>query len=298
MSLRQLTALIALGAIWGVSYIFIRVAVEPIGPILLMFIRVAFSALILFAYSKLRHLPLNIRSRWRQFLILGFFASALPFTLIAWAELTVTAAMAAILLSTTPLFTAFVAAVGLGEPLTVNKMIGALLGIVGVTLTVGGNAMELSVEFLTATFALLAAALSYAASGVYAKRNFSEVDALSLSTGQLSGSAIILAPVSLVDLPLHTVSAVVIVSLLGLVIACTVLAFQLYYYLIISAGPMQALTVTLLVPVFGLIWGALLLGENISPGMLAGLVIVLCSVGLVTGMISPRRRDLRRARSA
>lgn len=292
MTFTQLAALVTLGAIWGASYIFIRVAVEPFGPALLMFIRVALSAIILLAYAKLRRVSLDIRRHWRRFLLLGFLASALPFTLIGWAELTVTASMAAILMSTTPLFTALIAAVALGEPLTVYKMIGALLGIVGVTLTVGGSPMEMNAEVVAATVALLAATLCYSLGGVYAKRSFAGVNSMSLSTGQLIGSSFILAPVSLVDLPMHEVSDTAVLAMLALVVLCTAFAYQLYYYLIISAGPTKALTVTLLVPIFGVIWGALLLQESISPGMIVGLLLVLFSVGLVTGMISPRARDL------
>ena len=292
MSFTQLAALITLGAIWGASYIFIRVAVEPLGPALLMFIRVALSAIILLAYARLRRIPLDLRRHWRRFLALGFFASALPFTLIGWAELTVTASMAAILMSTTPLFTALIAAPALGEPLTAYKLIGALLGIVGVTLTVGGSPMEMNDEVLAATLALLGATLSYSLGGVFAKRSFAGVSSMSLSTGQLLGSSFILAPVSLVDLPLPALSSTVLLAVLALVALCTAFAYQLYYYLIISAGPIHALTVTLLIPIFGVIWGALLLQERISAGMIAGLLVVLFSVGLVTGMIGPRAREL------
>ena len=292
LSLKQLTALLALGALWGASYIFIRVAVEPIGPVLLMFLRAASTAAILLAYARARRIQLNIREHWRKFLVLGFFGSALPFTLIAWAELTVTGSMAAILMSTTPLFTAFVAAVGLGEPLTPYKLIGALLGIVGVSITVGGSPLALNPEVIAATLALLAATLSYAMGGVFAKRFLGGLDNLSMSTGQLLCAAIILAPLSALDLPVHELPATAVWATLALVVLCTAFAYQLYYYLVISAGPLQALTVTLLIPVFGLIWGALLLDESISAGMIGGLVIVLVSVGLVTGMIAPGKRAI------
>lgn len=292
MSLKQLAALLTLGALWGVSYIFIRIAVEPVGPVLLMFIRAALTAAILLAYARARRIQLNIREHWRKFLVLGFFGSALPFTLIAWAELTVTGSMAAILMSTTPLFTAFVAAIGLGEPLTPHKLIGALLGIVGVSITVGGSPLALSPEVIAATLALLAATLSYATGGVFAKRFLGGLDNLSLSTGQLLCAAIILAPFSALDLPVHKLSTVAVLATLGLVVLCTAFAYQLYYYLVISAGPLQALTVTLLIPVFGVFWGALLLDESISAGMIGGLVVVLFSVGLVTGMIAPGKRAI------
>ncbi len=292
MSLPQLAALVALAAIWGASYIFIRVAVESIGPVPLMFVRVAFSAALLIAYARWRRIRLDIRRHWRRFMLLGFLASALPFTLIGWAELTVTASMAAILMSTTPLFTALVASVGLGERLTCLKLVGAFMGIVGVALTVGGSSLEMNAEALAATGALLLATLSYALGGVYAKRSFSGVNSMSLSAGQLAASSCILAPLSLLDLPVEAPPLDAALATLALVVLCTAVAYQLYYYLIISAGPTQALTVTLLIPIFGVIWGALLLQESISPGMLVGLLIVLLSVGLVTGMVAPGKRGM------
>ena len=289
MSFTQLAALITLGAFWGASYIFIRIAVEPMGPLFLMFARVALSGLILVAYARWRGQRLNIRGHWRKFIVLGFLGSALPFSLIAWAELTVTASMAAILMSTTPLFTTLVAAVGLGEELTPAKLIGALLGIIGVAITVGGSDMTLGADVIAATLALLGATFSYAVGGVYAKRAFTGLNNMSMSSGQLIAAAFILAPVSLADLPHETPPMEALWATLGLVVICTAVAYQLYYYLIISAGPTKALTVTLLVPVFGVIFGAILLGESISPGIIIGLLVVLLSVGLVTGLISPKR---------
>ena len=292
MSIAQLGALFFLGAIWGASYIFIRVAVEPFGPVFLMFARVALTVPILLGYARLRAIDLQIRVHWRQFLVLGFLGSALPFTLIAWSELTVSGSMAAILTSATPLFTTLVAVPGLGERLTAYKLIGALLGIMGVSIVVGGSPMTLDARFLLATLALLGAALSYALGGVYAKRTFHGVNNLSMSSGQLIAAALILAPLSLFNLPRELPPSDAILTLLALVVLCTAFAYQLYYYLIISAGPIQALTVTLLVPIFGVIWGALWLGERVSPGMILGLLIVLFSVGLVTGMVSPKRPRL------
>lgn len=288
MSMRQLGALLLLGAIWGASFIFIRIAVEPFGPIFLMFVRVALTGLILYGYARLRRLPLQIRGHWRKFLLLGILGSALPFTLIAWSELTLTGSMAAVLNSATPLFTSIAAAVGLGERLTPSKLIGAVLGIIGVALIVGGSPLNESPVFFAAVLANLGAALSYAVGGVFAKRAFYGVDNLSLSVGQLGMSALILAPFAAVSPPHETPSLEAMLSLLALIALCTALAYQLYYYLIISAGPTKALTVTLLSPLFGVIWGAMWLNESVSSSMIAGLLIILFSVGLVTGIMSPR----------
>jgi len=289
VSLLQLGALTLLGAIWGASFIFIRIAVEPFGPTFMMLIRVALAGILLFGYARFSGVKLQIRSHWRQFLILGALSSAIPFTLIGWAELTITGSMAAILNSTTPLFAAGVAAVFLGERLTIYKVIGAVMGIIGVSFIVGGSPITFDTMFIMATLASLGAAFCYALGGVFAKRAFAGVDNMSMSTGQMIGATAILMPISVVNIPQDIPPTDAILALLGLAIFATAIAYRLYFYLIISAGPTKALTVTLLVPVFGVIWGALLLNEPISSGMLIGLVIILLSVGLVTGMISPQK---------
>lgn len=289
MSLLQLGALTLLGAIWGASFIFIRIAVEPFGPIFMMMIRVGLAGILLYGYAKFSGATLQIRPHWRKFLILGALSSAIPFTLIGWAELTITGSMAAILNSTTPLFTAGVAAIWLGERLTIYKMIGAVMGIIGVSFIVGGSPITIDTMFILATCASLGAAFCYALGGVYAKRAFAGVDNMSMSTGQMIGATAILMPVSVVSIPIEIPPTDAILALLALAVFATAIAYRLYFYLIISAGPTKALTVTLLVPVFGVIWGAMLLNEPISSGMLIGLVIILLSVGLVTGMIAPQK---------
>ena len=158
------------------------------------------------------------------------------------------------------------AAVGLGEELTLAKLIGAVLGIIGVAITVGGSDMTLSAEVIAATLALLGATLSYAVGGVFAKRAFTGLNNMSMSSGQLIGAAFILAPVSLADLPQQAPPMEAVWATLALVVVCTAIAYQLYYYLIISAGPTKALTVTLLVPVFGVIFGALVAAGEHQPG--------------------------------
>lgn len=292
MSLRQLGALTLLGAIWGASFIFIRIAVEPFGPIFMMLIRVALSSLLLYGYAKLTSVELQIRQHWRKFLILGALSSAIPFTLIGFSELTLTGSMAAILNSTTPLFTTFVAAYFLNERLTVYKIIGAVMGIIGVSFIVGGSPIVLNSAFIIATLASLGAALCYAFGGVYAKRAFEGVNNMTMSTGQMVGATVVLFPFSVVSIPQHAIPMDAIWALMALSIFATVFAYRLYYYLIISAGPTKALTVTLLVPVFGVIWGAFLLNEPISSGMIVGLALIMLSVGLVTGMIAPQKRKI------
>src|ERR687893_2810353 len=138
MGTRDLGALLLLGTLWGASYMFIRVAVPALGPFTLMGLRVALAASILAVYAAVlaRGMP-KLRSRWREFLIVGTTNSAIPFSLIAAAEIELTASLAAILNSTTALFVAVVAAVWIGESMTVKKVMGLLLGFAGVVVLVG-----------------------------------------------------------------------------------------------------------------------------------------------------------------
>src|SRR5215203_5471163 len=151
MAARDLGALILLAALWGASYIFIRVAVPALGPFVLMGARVALAsgALALYAVILARGMP-KFRSRWKEFLIVGAANSAIPFTLIAAAEIELTASLAAILNSTTALFVAVVAAVWIGESLTVRRVVGLLLGFAGVVVLVGWDPVPLNGAVLLA----------------------------------------------------------------------------------------------------------------------------------------------------
>jgi drug/metabolite transporter (DMT)-like permease len=284
MGARDLAALILLGALWGASFIFIRVGVPVLGPFVLMDLRVllAAAALVLGAVAVGR-LP-KLRSHWRRFLVLGFLNAAVPFTLIAASEINLTASLAAILNSTTPLFTAVVAAVWIGEALTPRRIFGLLLGIVGVALVVGWTPLTLSPVVLLSIGASLAAALSYGFGGVYAKRAFSGLPPLSMAIGQQTGAGLLLLLPSAVSFPGEAPSSAVVLSVLALALLSTALAYLLYFRLITSVGPTSTLTVTFLVPVFGLLFGALFLGEPVGAGMLVGLGVILSSVTLVTGI--------------
>src|SRR5918997_281099 len=202
MGARDLGALILLAALWGASYIFIRVAVPALGPFVLMGARVtlASGALALYAVLLARSMP-KFRSRWKEFLIVGATNSAIPFTLIAAAEIELTASLAAILNSTTALFAAVVAAVWIGEALTIKKVFGLVMGLVGVAVVVGWGPIPLNSIVLLSVGAMLAASLSYAVGGVYVKRAFGGVPPLAMAIGQQTGAAFLLVPLAAVSLP-------------------------------------------------------------------------------------------------
>lgn len=283
MGARDLGALILLAALWGASYIFIRVAVPALGPFVLMGARVALAsgALALYAVILARGMP-KFRARWKEFLIVGATNSAIPFTLIAAAEIELTASLAAILNSTTALFAAVVAAVWIGESLTVRKAVGLLLGFAGVVVLVGWDPVQLNGAVLLAVGAMLAASLSYAVGGVYVKRTFAGVSPLAMTIGQQGAAAAILLPLAAASLPGEAPPLPAALSALALALLCTAVAYLLYFRLIENVGPTKTLAVTFLIPVFGLLFGAVLLDEPVGLGTLVGFAIISYGVALVT----------------
>ena len=281
-------ALLVLGAAWGASFLFIGVAVPEFGPLRLMFLRVLIAGLLLLVVARLTlrqtglRETLRLRENWRKYLIVGLLNSALPFTLIAFSELRLSVSLAAILNSTTPLFTALVAAAWGSEQLTGRKIVGVLLGVIGVGVLVGGAPLTLDRGILMAVLASLLAALAYGMGAVYAAKHISSLPAAYASTAQLLAAAVWLA-VPAAASPAIRPSPVTIGALAALILVSTTFAYLLYFFLLRNIGPTRTASVTFLVPVFGSTWAILFLHEPFSLSMLLGLAIILLSVGLVTG---------------
>ena len=275
--------MLALGALWGGSFLFIRVAVPSLGPLLLMELRVGIASLALVLFAAAVGRRPKLRARWRQFLLIGTLNAAIPFTLIAAAEIHLTASLAAILNSTTVMFAAVAAAVWSRDPLTARKVVGIVLGVIGVAVLVGWDPVELDGAVLLSVGAMLAASLSYGISAVYVKRTFVGVPPLGMAIGQLTGATVVLFPFAALSVPGESPPPAATASVLALALLSTALAYLFYFRLITNVGPTSTVTVTLLVPVFGLLFGVLFLDEPFGPGTLAGLGIVLGSVVLVTG---------------
>ena len=261
---RDLGALLLLSALWGASFIFIRVAVADLGPFVLVELRVGLAAAgLAFSAALLRRLP-KLRVRWRQFALLGLVNVAIPFSLISAAEINLTASLAAILNSTTVMFTAIVAAVWMGDALTVRKVFGVVLGIIGVTVLVGWDPIAVDWAVILSVGAMLVASLGYALGSVYAKRTFVGSSPLAIATGQLTAASLLMMPLAAVSVPDERPSTIVVLSVLGLALPSTALAYMLYFRLISNVGPTSTSTVTLLVPLFGLVFGVVLLDEPVG----------------------------------
>lgn len=288
MGPRDLGALVLLSALWGASFIYIRVAVPALGPFVLVELRVGLAAVVLALCAALVGRLPKLRRRWRQFVLLGAVNVAIPFSLISTAEINLTASLAAILNSTTVMFTAVVAAVWMGDALTARKLVGVALGIVGVTVLVGWDPITMNWTVALSVGAMLAASLAYALGSVYAKRTFADSPPLAIASGQLTAAAMLMLPLAAVSAPEQSPSTIVVLSVLGLALPSTAVAYMLYFRLIANVGPTSTSTVTLLVPLFGLLFGVVLLDEPVGVGTLAGLVLILSSVTLITGLGATR----------
>lgn len=264
-----------------------RVAAPVLGPAVLIDIRVWIAALGLLAVLAFRRQRPHILHRSWRYLVLGAVNAALPFTLIATAELSLSAAVAAILNATTPMFTALVARVWISDPLTRKKLVGLLLGILGVGVLVGWQGTDHNPSTGWAIAASLGAALAYGIGGVFSSRAFRGERPLDLALGQQLGAALVLLPLALVHPPTHWPSWPVVGSVLGLAILSTSIGYLLYFHLMARVGPVKTLTVTFLVPIFGVLWGAVFLQEPLLPSMVVGLLIILASVVLVNNVPLP-----------
>lgn len=291
MSTRNLAALVLLAAIWGSSYLFIRVAVDPLGPLMVAFARVGTAGLGLAGYALLTGKRKDLAGLDRRFLMLGLGNAAVPYVLIAFAELHLTASMAGILNATTPLFAAVVVAVWSHERITPRVSLGIVLGIAGVAVLVGWNPGPLTGIVLLAVVAMLLSSLSYAVTTVYAKRSLRGVSSLRAAMGQQIGAAVLLGPftagAAAAGAGEGAPSLKVVLAVLALGLLCTSFAYLLYFHLIAAVGPVNTASTTFLIPVFSIIWSAIFLDEAIRPVMVLGLAIILCSVTLVTGQRVP-----------
>ena len=283
MTPRLFVMMIALAAVWGVSFLFMRVAVPSLGPVVLAGARVAIAGLALVAYAALSDGSLPVlRGRWRDWLIFGTVSAALPFALLSAAELEIEASLAAVLNAMAPLFGAVVAAVWLGERFDVGARIGLVLGVVGVALVVGLSPVSVDLPFAAAVAACLAAAFAYGIGANMIRVRFADEPPLSLAIGQQLAATVVLLPL-IPAVPVRaTPDAVDLACLAGLALASTAFAYLLYFRLIAALGATGGMTVIFIVPFFGVLWGALFLGETIHLATIVGGAVILVSVWLIT----------------
>lgn len=294
MKIKDVFALIGLAALWGASFLFIRIAAPVFGPVMTIEGRVTIAALALIMFFVITKKTFDFNKWWKQYLIIGALNAAIPFTLIATSALHLTASISSILNSLTPLFTALIVWGWMKETLSTRKWIGILVGVVGVILLVGWSTIPFTKESIIAIGLAVLSTISYGIAGVYAKKTFTGVTPLSLAAGQQIGAAILLLPFTFFNIPNSTssFSIIPVLAVVALALFCTAIAYLLYFYLIENVGPTKTLSVTFLIPVFGIIWGVLILNEKITIGMIAGFIVILGGVFLISDIRLPSKTKL------
>ncbi|WP_299775740.1 DMT family transporter [uncultured Pseudoteredinibacter sp.] len=291
MSFKDSVMLVLLAAIWGGSFLFMRYAVPEFGVAPLIFLRVGLAALFLLPLLLWQGKLAGLKKVWHLSFINGWANSAIPFCLIAYSLLTLSSGFASILNAVTPIATAIVGLIWLGERMPLLKSIGMLIGIAGVTLLAWNKlyvSQDDTVQVALAIAAGVVATLFYAISAIFTKRYLNGVDSMVLSTGSMLGASLLLLPLALIYWPDQSPSMLSWLAAIALAIVCSALAYLMFFRLIHTVGPARATTVTFIVPVFGMLWGATLLNEEVSMFMLLASAVTLLGTGLATGVISGR----------
>jgi len=290
MDAASITRLFFLAAIWGASFLFMRVSVPAFGPVALIMFRVGIAAAFLWLVARVLKQPLAMRRQWQHYLSIGVLNSALPFLLFAYAAQSLPASLLAILNATSPLFGAAIGALWLGLPLTGSAALGLGCGLAGVTVLVGQNLVLADSAEWPAVAAGLLAPLSYSLASIYTKAHPGVATPFGNAHGSMWMATLVLLPLFLLA-PVRSTPDVgdwTAASLLAIV--CTGGAYLLYFRLIEDVGPTRALSVTFLIPVFGVLWGALFLGEAVGWHTLLGGALILTGIALTAGLLRLRAR--------
>ena len=292
MKKSDIACLTALAALWGASYLFMRVCAGEFGAMTLAGARAAIAAMLLLPLlggdwrALLRH--------WKPVLLVGLTNSALPFVLFALAALGINASLSAIFNAATPLYAAIIGRVWLGEAIGRTRAAGLALGFCGVVWLAADNAGftpgARAIATGWAVLACVAATMLYAFSAHFSKRYLATVPPLAVAAGSQLAAALMLAPAALALHPATQPSPRAWGALLCLGALCTALAYVLFFRLIARLGAARTMAVPFLVPAFGVLWGVLFLGETVTTAMAAGSALIVLGTALATGLINPARR--------
>ncbi|MEM9384670.1 MAG: DMT family transporter [Pseudomonadota bacterium] len=282
--------LIALSVLWGGSYFFIEIALASLPPMTIVAARLMLASVALLAVLRLAGLPLPSRPQlWWALLCMGALNNVIPFTLIVWGQTHITSGLASILNGTAPLFTVVIAhAVTSDEKLTASRIVGVLLGLIGVAVMVGVSALRSLGVANLAQLAVLGAALSYACAGIYGRRfRAMGVGPLPSATGQVIASSLVMVPLAMaVDQPWALPGPVPLSALgavLALALGSTALAYILYFHILQSAGPTNLILVTFLIPVTAILLGVAILGEQLRLQEALGMLLIGGGLAAIDG---------------
>ena len=295
MKTRDHGELLALAALWGGSFLFMRLGAGEFGAFALAEVRVAGAALLLLPLLKLRgHWP-ALRAAWRPIAVVGLTNSALPFVCFGFAAMSITAGLASIFNAASPLFAAAIAALWLNERLSRSRVVGLGIGLAGVLWLAWRNVNQ-EAAFKPggsgwAVVACLLATVLYGFSANFTKKKLTGVAPLAVAAGSQSFAALFLLTPTFYLWPATSPSAHAWAAVAALAVFCTGVAYILFFRLIANIGASGAISVTFLIPVFGVLWGALFLDETVTTAMALGCAVIVLGTALASGALSlPARR--------
>jgi drug/metabolite transporter (DMT)-like permease len=292
MNRRYQLEFVLLAAIWGASFLFMRIAAPEFAPLPLMLVRCAIGAAVLLpvAWARQGAAPLvgQARAHGGRMFLAGVLNSAIPFTMFGFAALYLSAGFASILNATAPIFGAIIGYLWLRDRLTGWRIAGLAIGIAGVVVLSwdklglrGGAAAGWAI------LACLVATFCYGIAGNFAKRHLAGINPLVVAAGSQLGATLVLLIPGVLQWPSAPPSAAAWLSALLLGSLCTGLAYVLFFRLIANVSSSAALSVTYLIPLFGIFWGWLFLAETVDLPMLTGGAIIILGTALATGMLRP-----------
>ncbi|MGE8659783.1 MAG: DMT family transporter [Achromobacter sp.] len=288
MRQRDLLDLLVLAAVWGGSFLFMRLAVAEFGPVALIELRVGLAALFLLPIALWRgKLPL-IRQHWKSLLVVGTLNAAVPFLLYAYAAQSLGAGFLSVANAVTPVWGAVVGWLWFKDKLPWMRALGLLIGLVGIIVLVWDKLHFQAGGTGPAVLAAISAPVFYGVAANWTKRFLNGVDALANATGSMIGASLVLLPLAIYAWPATPASLAAWSATVLLAILCTGAAYIVFFRLIANVGPTGAVSVTFLVPIFGVIWGAWFLDEAITPPIGAGAAIILIGTALALGLLKKR----------
>ena len=288
MAVRDVVDLLLLSVLWGAAYLFMRAAVPAFGPAPMIALRFGMAALLLMPIMLWRGGWPVLRAHPRELLIVGVPYTAVPFMLLAYGSLHLTAGLVAVLNATAPLFAALFAHYFLKDRLGFWRAAGLVIGFAGVGVLMAGSLSFKTGDALLAVAAVMGTSMSWGFGAQYTRKHLAGADALVITVGSLSVASLFLAPFAWATWPTHNPSARAWAEVAFLGVASSGLGYLMYFRLLRRIGPVRAMSVTFLNPVVALISGALYLGEGVSLQMVLGASVVLLGTALSLGLLGPR----------
>ena len=285
MKSSDLAELIGLAALWGASFLFMRMGAAEFGPVALAAVRVIGATLFLVPLLAARGQLSVLMKNWKPIFVVGILNSALPFLCFSYAALSITAGMSSIFNAATPLFGALIAWLWLKDSLTPSRVVGLAIGFAGVLWLAWDKASFKPGGSGWAIVACLAATVCYGIAASFTKKQLTGVPPIAVAAGsQLSAAIVLIAP-AVIWWPATMPSQHAWMAAAALAFACTGVAYVIFFRLIAHIGPANAISVTFLIPVFAVLWGWIFLDEGLTVAMIAGCAVILVGTALATGLL-------------